>query len=154
VAKTNTSRTATERAGASTSQSQARPHRHSAPAVASLPMALCIVLEEAINTFVVPPALRPSVGPQNVLSANWAPVDKLPSTPCTVMRGAIPRCLVGGAYIRNGPNSQHLPRGPHQLLDGDGMLTLCSSRRRTLSVACPLWPPFAPNEPTGSKPPS
>lgn len=85
-------------------------------------MALCSALEEAINTFVDPPALRPSVDPRNVLSTNFAPVDELPPTPCPVVRGTIPRCLAGGAYIRNGPNPQHLPRGPHHLFDGDGML--------------------------------
>jgi len=85
-------------------------------------MAFCSALEEAINTFVDPPALRPSVDPRNVLSTNFAPVDELPPTPCPVVRGAIPRCLAGGAYIRNGPNPQHLPRGPHHLFDGDGML--------------------------------
>ena len=85
-------------------------------------MAFCNALEEAINTFVDPPALRPSVDPRHVLSANFAPVDELPPTPCPVVRGTIPRCLAGGAYIRNGPNPQHLPRGPHHLFDGDGML--------------------------------
>jgi 9-cis-epoxycarotenoid dioxygenase len=102
--------------------SQAQPRRRPAAATASLPMAFCNALEEAINTFVDPPALRPSVDPRNVLSSNFAPVDELPPTPCPVVRGAIPRCLAGGAYIRNGPNPQHLPRGPHHLFDGDGML--------------------------------
>ncbi|CAL5054822.1 unnamed protein product [Urochloa decumbens] len=117
-AKTNTTTTARARAPPS------RPRRRPAPApaAASLPMALCSALEEAINTFVDPPALRPSVDPRHVLSTNFAPVDELPPTPCPVVRGAIPRCLAGGAYIRNGPNPQHLPRGPHHLFDGDGML--------------------------------
>ncbi|KAM0898118.1 hypothetical protein ACQ4PT_022117 [Festuca glaucescens] len=96
-----------------------RPRRRPA---ASLPVAFCNALEEAINTFVDPPVLRPSVDPRHVLSANFAPVDELPPTPCPVVRGTIPRCLAGGAYIRNGPNPQHLPRGPHHLFDGDGML--------------------------------
>ncbi|CAL4884886.1 unnamed protein product [Urochloa decumbens] len=117
-AKTNTTTTARARAP------PARPRRRPAPApaAASLPMALCSALEEAINTFVDPPALRPSVDPRHVLSTNFAPVDELPPTPCPAVRGAIPRCLAGGAYIRNGPNPQHLPRGPHHLFDGDGML--------------------------------
>ncbi|KAJ4762164.1 9-cis epoxycarotenoid dioxygenase [Rhynchospora pubera] len=85
-------------------------------------MAFCNALEDVINTFVDPPALRPSVDPRNVLSGNFAPVDELPPTRCPVTRGTIPPCLVGGTYIRNGPNPQHLPRGPHHLFDGDGML--------------------------------
>ncbi|VAI59850.1 unnamed protein product [Triticum turgidum subsp. durum] len=96
-----------------------RPRRRP---VTSLQAAFCNALEEAINTFVDPPVLRPSVDPRHVLSANFAPVDELPPTPCPVVRGVIPRCLAGGAYIRNGPNPQHLPRGPHHLFDGDGML--------------------------------
>ncbi|CAL9075566.1 unnamed protein product [Musa acuminata var. zebrina] len=82
----------------------------------------CNALDELINNFIDPPVLRPSVDPRHVLSNNFAPVDELPPTSCPVVRGAIPRCLAGGAYIRNGPNPQHLPRGPHHLFDGDGML--------------------------------
>ena len=123
---TNTSRIGTAsartRRAPAPSQARAQPRRRPAPVAASLPMALCSALEEAINTFVDPPALRPSVDPRHVLSANFTPVDELPPTPCPVVRGAIPRCLAGGAYIRNGPNPQHLPRGPHHLFDGDGML--------------------------------
>ncbi|CAM0952805.1 unnamed protein product [Alopecurus aequalis] len=89
---------------------------------ASLAVTFCNALEEAINTFIDPPALRLSVDPRHVLSGNFAPVDELPPTPCPVVRGSIPRCLAGGAYIRNGPNPQHPPRGPHHLFDGDGML--------------------------------
>ncbi|WVZ74040.1 hypothetical protein U9M48_022270 [Paspalum notatum var. saurae] len=113
--KTDTSRIASTARTSAPRQAQARPRRRPAPAATSLPMAFCSALEEAINTFVDPPALRPSVDPRNVLSANFAPVDELPPTPCPVVRGAIPRCLAGGAYIRNGPNPQHLPRGPHHL---------------------------------------
>ncbi|KAH0449067.1 hypothetical protein IEQ34_022867 [Dendrobium chrysotoxum] len=72
--------------------------------------------------FIDPPHLRSSVDPRHVLSDNWAPVNELPPTTCPVIRGAIPACLRGGAYIRNGPNPQYLPRGPHHLFDGDGML--------------------------------
>ncbi|XP_078154891.1 9-cis-epoxycarotenoid dioxygenase NCED1, chloroplastic-like [Carex rostrata] len=88
----------------------------------SLPMAFCNALEDMINTFIDPPALRPSVDPRNVLFDNFAPVDELPPTRCPVIRGSIPPCLAGGTYIRNGPNPQYLPRGPHHLFDGDGML--------------------------------
>ncbi|KAJ4756163.1 9-cis-epoxycarotenoid dioxygenase 1 [Rhynchospora pubera] len=102
---------------------KARPRPTMPPAAPlSLPMAFCNALEGVINTFVDPPALRPSVDPRNVLSDNFAPVDELPPTRCPVIRGSIPPCLVGGTYIRNGPNPQHLPRGPHHLFDGDGML--------------------------------
>ncbi|KAG8072021.1 hypothetical protein GUJ93_ZPchr0006g45233 [Zizania palustris] len=102
---------------------QSRPRRRPAQAAAaSLPVTFCNALEEVINTFIDPPALRPTVDPRNVLTSNFAPVDELPPTPCPIVRGAIPRCLAGGAYIRNGPNPQHLPRGPHHLFDGDGML--------------------------------
>lgn len=111
----------------------------------SFPAALCNALDDLINNFIDPPLLRPSVDPRHVLSDNFAPVGELPPTPCPVLRGSVPPCLGGGAYIRNGPNPQHLPRGPHHLFDGDGMLhslllppgggtgpaTLCSSFVRT-----------------------
>ncbi|KAM7252085.1 hypothetical protein ACFE04_023968 [Oxalis oulophora] len=73
-----------------------------------------------INTFVDPP-VRSSVDPRHVLSNNFAPVDELPPTECDVIEGSLPPCL-DGAYIRNGPNPQYLPRGPYHLFDGDGML--------------------------------
>lgn len=73
--------------------------------------------------------------PRYVLSQNFAPVEELPPTECEVIEGSLPSCL-DGAYIRNGPNPQFLPRGPYHLFDGDGMLhslrisrgraTLCS----------------------------
>ncbi|KAG8059719.1 hypothetical protein GUJ93_ZPchr0002g23228 [Zizania palustris] len=119
VAATTNGRTT--RTAPSTAQSRPRL-RPAAATEASFPVAFCNALEEVINTFIDPPALRPTVDPRNVLSSNFAPVDELPPTPCPVVRGAIPRCLAGGAYIRNGPNPQHLPRGPHHLFDGDGML--------------------------------
>lgn len=62
-------------------------------------------------------------------------MDELPPTECPVVEGSLPPSL-DGAYIRNGPNPQFLPRGPYHLFDGDGMLhaitisngkaTLCS----------------------------
>nr|BAM34602.1 carotenoid cleavage dioxygenase [Lilium brownii var. viridulum] len=89
---------------------------------ASLPVTICNALDDIINNFIDPPILRPSVDPRHILSDNFSPVTELPPTPCPVVRGSIPPCLRGGAYIRNGPNPQHLPRGPHHLFDGDGML--------------------------------
>ncbi|KAJ6846378.1 putative zeaxanthin 7,8(7',8')-cleavage dioxygenase, chromoplastic [Iris pallida] len=88
----------------------------------SLAATFCNALDSLIDNFIDPPVLRPSVDPRHVLQDNFAPVGELPPTPCPVVRGSIPPCLGGGAYIRNGPNPQHLPRGPHHLFDGDGML--------------------------------
>lgn len=83
--------------------------------------ALFNALDDLINNFIDPP-LRPSVDPKRVLSDNFAPViDELPPTKCQIEHGSIPPCL-DGAYIRNGPNPQFLPRGPYHLFDGDGML--------------------------------
>ncbi|KAK4422450.1 putative carotenoid cleavage dioxygenase 4, chloroplastic [Sesamum alatum] len=73
-----------------------------------------------ICDFVDPP-LRPSIDPKLVLSGNYAPVEELPPTVCEVEEGSLPSCL-DGAYIRNGPNPQFIPPGPHHLFDGDGML--------------------------------
>ncbi|EHA8588143.1 9-cis-epoxycarotenoid dioxygenase NCED1, chloroplastic [Cocos nucifera] len=96
--------------------------RSSPPPPPSIPAALCNALDDLINNFIDPAVHRPSVDPRHVLCDNWDPVGELPPTPCPVVRGCIPRCLAGGAYIRNGPNPQYLPRGPHHLFDGDGML--------------------------------
>ncbi|CAI9771646.1 unnamed protein product [Fraxinus pennsylvanica] len=105
----------------------------------SLPTTIFNVIDGFINTFVDPP-LRPSVDPRYVLSDNFAPVDELPPTLCQVVEGSLPTSL-NGAYIRNGPNPQFLPRGPYHLFDGDGMLhsirisdgkaTLCSRYVKT-----------------------
>ncbi|KAI3449127.1 hypothetical protein Pfo_005792 [Paulownia fortunei] len=65
--------------------------------------------------------LRPCIDPKHVLSGNFAPVDELPPTSCDVVEGSLPSCL-DGAYIRNGPNPQFIPRAPYHFLDGDGML--------------------------------
>lgn len=91
-------------------------------AAPSFAATFCNALDNLINNFIDPPALRPSVDPRHVLQDNFSPVGELPPTPCPVVRGSIPPCLAGGAYIRNGPNPQYLPRGPHHLFDGDGML--------------------------------
>ncbi|KAL9246964.1 hypothetical protein vseg_020442 [Gypsophila vaccaria] len=113
-----------------------RPTRPPNP---SLPSTLLNTLDDIINKFIDPPT-RSSVDPRMVLSQNFAPVDELPPTECEVVEGALPSCL-NGAYIRNGPNPQFLPRGPYHLFDGDGMLhsikisdgkaTLCSRYVKT-----------------------
>ncbi|CAH8346103.1 unnamed protein product [Eruca vesicaria subsp. sativa] len=106
----------------------------------SLATTLFSTFEEVINTFIDPPT-RPSVDPKHVLSDNFAPVlDELPPTDCEIIHGSLPPSL-NGAYIRNGPNPQFLPRGPYHLFDGDGMLhairirdgkaTLCSRYVKT-----------------------
>ncbi|KAK6116913.1 hypothetical protein DH2020_049288 [Rehmannia glutinosa] len=77
-------------------------------------------LDDFVCKFIDPP-LRPTIDPKYVLAGNFAPVDELPPTACEVEEGALPPCL-DGAYIRNGPNPQFTPRGPHHLFDGDGML--------------------------------
>lgn len=88
----------------------------------SLASSLTNAMDAIINNFIDPAAHRPSVDPGRVLAENFAPVPELPPTPCRLVSGEIPSCLLGGAYIRNGPNPQHLPRGTHHLFDGDGML--------------------------------
>ncbi|CAD5328418.1 unnamed protein product [Arabidopsis thaliana] len=106
----------------------------------TLATALFTTVEDVINTFIDPPS-RPSVDPKHVLSDNFAPVlDELPPTDCEIIHGTLPLSL-NGAYIRNGPNPQFLPRGPYHLFDGDGMLhaikihngkaTLCSRYVKT-----------------------
>ncbi|PON83793.1 Carotenoid oxygenase [Trema orientale] len=102
----------------SSSSSLVRQRRPNPP---TLPGALFNALDDIINNFIDPP-LRPSVDPKRVLSDNFAPViDELPPTKCLIEKGRLPSCL-DGAYIRNGPNPQFLPRGPYHLFDGDGML--------------------------------
>ncbi|KAL6001761.1 putative carotenoid cleavage dioxygenase 4, chloroplastic [Asimina triloba] len=91
-----------------------------AAAPPSLPATLFNVLDGIINNFIDPPR-GPSVDPKYVLADNFAPVDELPPTDCPIIEGQLPSCLQG-AYIRNGPNPQYIPRGPHHLFDGDGML--------------------------------
>ncbi|TKY70206.1 carotenoid cleavage dioxygenase 4 [Spatholobus suberectus] len=105
-----------------------------------VPALMLNAFDDIINNFIDPP-LKPSVDPRHVLSQNFSPVDELPPTGCEVVEGSLPPCLDGGAYIRNGPNPQFLPRGPYHLFDGDGMLhalrisqgkpTLCSRYVKT-----------------------
>ncbi|KAL6537598.1 ccd4,nced4 [Orobanche minor] len=77
-------------------------------------------LDDFICTFLDLP-FSPSINPERVRSGNFAPVDELPPTACTEVEGSLPPCLAG-AYIRNGPNPQFIPKGPSHFLDGDGML--------------------------------
>ncbi|PIA30868.1 hypothetical protein AQUCO_05300007v1 [Aquilegia coerulea] len=101
--------------------------------------------------------LHPSIDPEHVLSSNFAPVDELPPTECTIIEGTLPSCL-DGAYIRNGPNPHYFPRRTHHLLEGDGMLhcvrisnghaTLCSRYVKTyrhnieFEAGSPIFPNF------------
>ncbi|XP_057766716.1 probable carotenoid cleavage dioxygenase 4, chloroplastic [Salvia miltiorrhiza] len=66
--------------------------------------------------------LPPFLDPKHVLSGNFAPVGELPPTTCNAVEGSLPSCLDGGAYIRNGPNPQFIPKGPYHVFEGDGML--------------------------------
>ncbi|KAI3848348.1 hypothetical protein MKW98_005728 [Papaver atlanticum] len=86
----------------------------------SFPSTIFNTFDNFVNNFIDPPT-RPSVDPQHVLATNFAPVDEFPPTKCTVIEGELPESI-NGAYIRNGPNPQYLPRGPYHLFDGDGML--------------------------------
>ncbi|KAJ1380940.1 Carotenoid oxygenase [Sesbania bispinosa] len=105
----------------------------------SVPALIFNAFDDIINNFIDPP-LKPSVDPRHVLSQNFAPVNELPPTDCELIQGSLPPCL-DGAYIRNGPNPQFLPKGPYHLFDGDGMLhairisqgkaTLCSRYVKT-----------------------
>ncbi|KAH6795124.1 nine-cis-epoxycarotenoid dioxygenase 4 [Perilla frutescens var. hirtella] len=78
-------------------------------------------LDNFICDFIDSP-LPPSLNPKHVLSGNFAPVAELPPTACDVVEGTLPSCLHGGAYIRNGPNPQFIPKGPYHFFEGDGML--------------------------------
>ncbi|KAE8056070.1 hypothetical protein FH972_012868 [Carpinus fangiana] len=124
--------------------------------VSSAPSLIFNALDDIINNFIDPP-LRPSVDPRSVLSNNFAPVlEELPPTECEVIQGSLPPCL-DGAYIRNGPNPQFLPRGPYHLFDGDGMLhsirisqgkaTLCSRYVKTYkyTIESEAGSPLLPN---------
>uniref|UniRef100_A0A1D1Z999 Putative carotenoid cleavage dioxygenase 4, chloroplastic n=1 Tax=Anthurium amnicola TaxID=1678845 RepID=A0A1D1Z999_9ARAE len=102
----------------------------------SLAATLCNTLDGLINNFIDPAAHRPSFDPRHVLANNFAPVGELPPTPCPLVRGRIPQALRGGAYLRNGPNPQHLPRGPHHLFDGDGMLHALLLDGHALATFC------------------
>ncbi|XP_047338471.1 probable carotenoid cleavage dioxygenase 4, chloroplastic [Impatiens glandulifera] len=110
------------------------PSKPSRRIQSSVPGTILNAFDDIINKFIDPP-IRPSVDPKFVLANNFSPVVELPPSECEIIFGSLPECL-NGAYIRNGPNPQFLPRGPYHLFDGDGMLhairiskgraTLCS----------------------------
>ncbi|KAJ6410076.1 hypothetical protein OIU84_009554 [Salix udensis] len=62
-------------------------------------------LSTTISKLVDHPPLDPSVDPYQVFTGNFAPVDELEPTNCTVVEGELPGCL-NGVYIRNGSNPQ------------------------------------------------
>ncbi|CAL1373860.1 unnamed protein product [Linum trigynum] len=99
----------------------------------SMPSLMFNAVDDFINTFVDPPH-KPATDPRFVLSGNFSPVDELPPTECHVIHGSLPPCL-DGAYIRNGPNPQYLPRGPYHLFDGDGMLHALTISRGRATLA-------------------
>ncbi|KAH9699345.1 putative carotenoid cleavage dioxygenase 4 [Citrus sinensis] len=75
----------------------------------------------SLFTNIIDRPLHPSVDPKHVFTGNFAPVDELGPTECPVVDGRLPDSLTG-TYIRNGPNPQHMPRGPLHFFEGDGML--------------------------------
>ncbi|KAL9416654.1 hypothetical protein AB3S75_039781 [Citrus x aurantiifolia] len=75
----------------------------------------------SLFTNIIDRPLHPSVDPKHVFTGNFAPVDELGPTECPVVDGKLPDSLTG-MYIRNGPNPQHMPRGPLHFFEGDGML--------------------------------
>ncbi|GMY33602.1 putative carotenoid cleavage dioxygenase 4, chloroplastic [Fagus crenata] len=129
-----------------TTTTSPQPSKSQVPAIAKKRAEVSVqglffnALDDIINNFIDPP-IKPSVDPKHVLSQNFSPVlHELPPTECEVIQGSLPPSL-NGAYIRNGPNPQFLPRGPYHLFDGDGMLhsirisqgkaTLCSRYVKT-----------------------
>lgn len=80
--------------------------------------------------------LHPSLDPKHVLSGNFAPVGELPPTACDAVEGTLPSCLDGGAYIRNGPNPQFIPKGPYHFFDGDGMLHMIKFSQGKATFCC------------------
>ncbi|ERM94748.1 probable carotenoid cleavage dioxygenase 4, chloroplastic [Amborella trichopoda] len=113
--------TVTPQARRATLQPRVRPRRAERPVgQPSLVSTLCNTMDGFITSFIEPPP-RPSIDPKHVLAGNFHPVSELPPTPCLEIEGTLPSCI-NGAYLRNGPNPAHLPRGAYHLFDGDGMV--------------------------------
>ncbi|EFJ35247.1 hypothetical protein SELMODRAFT_80651 [Selaginella moellendorffii] len=85
-------------------------------------VALCDTVENFISTYIDLREFPPSQDPKIQLADNFAPVGEFPPTPCRRVTGEIPRCLRGGAYIRNGSNPLHPPPAGYNYFDGHGML--------------------------------
>ncbi|CAN6550695.1 unnamed protein product [Malus baccata var. baccata] len=110
----------------------------------ALPAAIFSALDDLINNFIDPPLKRSR------------PQTQLPPTECEIIHGSLPPFL-DGAYIRNGPNPQFLPRRPYHLFQRDGMVhcvrisggraVLCSRYVRTYKyiVERDAGHPFVPN---------
>ncbi|KAL5765367.1 hypothetical protein ACOSP7_015984 [Xanthoceras sorbifolium] len=77
-------------------------------------------LYKTLVNFIDPP-LHPSVDPSRVFTGNFSTVNEPSPTKYPVVDGEVPFSL-NGVYIRNGPNPQHMPRGPLHLFEGDGMV--------------------------------
>ena len=60
------------------------------------------------------------------LTGNHGPVHEEVFKPATVVHGDLPAALVGGAYVRTGPNPVHTDGldASYHWFDGDGMLHL------------------------------
>ena len=85
---------------------------------------LCDLVEDAVDNHFCRGSLPKSIDPEQLLVGIFAPVEELPATTCPVVKGTMPECLQGGAYVRNGPNPRQRPSDLHHLFDGDGMLHL------------------------------
>ncbi|KAH6824456.1 nine-cis-epoxycarotenoid dioxygenase 4 [Perilla frutescens var. hirtella] len=92
-------------------------------------------IDDFIINFIDSPTLHPSINPKHVLSGHSAPVDELPPTACAVVEGALPPCL-DGAYIRNGPNPQFIPKSPYHFFEGDGMLHVIRISQGKATFCC------------------
>ena len=61
-------------------------------------------------------------GENPYLQHNFGPVsDEMMNVPLNVLVGKIPNDL-RGAFLRNGPNPKHTPKGLYHWFDGDGMI--------------------------------
>ncbi|KAL5830714.1 hypothetical protein ACOSQ4_016068 [Xanthoceras sorbifolium] len=92
------------------------------------------MFDKTLVNFIDPP-LHPSVDPSRVFTGNFSPVNELSPTECPVVDGEVPLSL-NGVYIRNGPNPQHMPRGPLHLFEGDGMVHSLQLSKGRVVYAC------------------
>lgn len=78
-----------------------------------------------------PAALNPATNPQ--LQGNFAPVCESQGE-YLVVTGKLPDDL-SGAFVRNGPNPEHIPKGGYHWFDGDGMVHCVRIRNGAASYA-------------------